>query len=59
MMLSYLSDQPWHNRLRRVMLNTSSAQGLYRRFAFGDLANPTYIMEIHRPDIYLLNTDPT
>jgi GNAT superfamily N-acetyltransferase len=53
MMLSYLSDQPWYNRLRRVMLNTSSAQGLYRQFAFGDLANPTYIMEIHRPDIYL------
>jgi GNAT superfamily N-acetyltransferase len=53
MMLSYLFDQPWYNRLRRVMLNTSSAQGLYRRFAFGDLENPTYIMEIHRPDIYL------
>lgn len=53
MMLSYLTDQPWFNRLRRVMLNTSSAQGLYRRFAFRDLANPTYIMEIHRPDIYL------
>jgi len=55
MMLSYLSDQSWYQRLRRVMLNTSSAQGLYRQFSFGDLANPTYIMEIHRPDIYLPN----
>jgi GNAT superfamily N-acetyltransferase len=53
MMLSYLTEQPWYHRLRRVMLNTSSAQGLYRQFDFGDLKNPTYIMEIHRPDIYL------
>jgi GNAT superfamily N-acetyltransferase len=53
MMLSFLTDQPWYNRLRRVMLNTSSAQGLYRQFEFRDLKNPTYIMEIHRPDIYL------
>ena len=59
MMLSYLSDQPWYQRLRRVMLNTSSAQGLYRQFDFRDLKNPGYIMEIHRPDIYLSNTDPT
>jgi GNAT superfamily N-acetyltransferase len=59
MILSYLSDQPWYNRLRRVMLNTSSAQGLYRQFSFGDLANPSYIMEIHRPDIYVSLTDPT
>ena len=53
MMLSYLFDQPWYIRLRRVMLNTSSAQGLYRQFDFRDLENPSYIMEIHRPDIYL------
>lgn len=51
--LSYIGDQPWYGRLRRVMLNTSTAHGLYRQFAFGDLKNPSYIMEIHRPDIYL------
>jgi len=53
LMLSYLLDQPWYNRLRRVMLNTSDAQGLYRQFAFRDLKNPANILEIHRPDIYL------
>jgi len=53
MMLSYLFEKPWHNRLRRVMLNTSTAQGLYRQFSFGDLENPAYIMEIHKPDIHL------
>jgi GNAT superfamily N-acetyltransferase len=53
MLLSYLLDQPWYTRLRRVMLNTSSAQGLYRQFSFSDLKNPAFIMEIHRPDIYL------
>ena len=53
MMLSYLSDLPWYQRLRRVMLNTSDAQGLYRQFAFKDLKNPTNILEIDRPDIYL------
>ena len=51
--LSYIGYQPWYVRLRRVMLNTSTAHGLYRQFAFGDLKNPSYIMEIHRPDIYL------
>jgi GNAT superfamily N-acetyltransferase len=50
--LSYMGDQPWYNRLRRVMLNTSSAHELYRQFAFNDLKNPANVMEIHRPDIY-------
>jgi GNAT superfamily N-acetyltransferase len=53
MMLSYLFDQPWYNRLRRVMLNTSDAQGLYRQFGFRDLANPAGILEIFRPDVHL------
>jgi GNAT superfamily N-acetyltransferase len=53
MILLYLMDLPWYNRLRRVMLNTSSAQGLYRQFSFNDLANPKFVMEIHRPDVYL------
>src|SRR5579872_2953003 len=51
--LSFIGDQPWYNRLRRVMLNTSTAHELYRQFAFRDLKNPGYIMEIHRPEIYL------
>jgi hypothetical protein len=53
-MLSYLFDQSWYNRLRRVMLNTSDAQGLYRQFTFSELGNPAGILEIYRPDIHLM-----
>ena len=52
-MLSYIMEQPWSKRLRRTMLNTSDGHGLYRQFGFKELAYPTFIMEIHRPDIHL------
>ena len=52
-MLSYILEQPWSNRLRRKMLATSDAHGLYRQFQFKDAANPSNIMEIYQPDIYL------
>jgi N-acetylglutamate synthase-like GNAT family acetyltransferase len=52
-MLSYLTTQPWTQRLRRIMLNTSDAQGLYRQFEFKDLTNPTFILEVYRPNIHL------
>lgn len=38
--------------LRRFMLITQDAHGLYRQFGFGELANPSRVMEINRPDIY-------
>jgi GNAT superfamily N-acetyltransferase len=52
-MLSHISDQPWSKRLRRKMLNTSDAHGLYRQFQFKDLGNPSYILEVHNPGIHL------
>lgn len=52
-MVSYILEQPWAGRLRRIMLNTSSAHGLYRQFDFKDLTNPSYLLEIYRPDIHL------
>lgn len=51
--LSHILAQPWSKRLRRIMLNTSSAHGLYRQFEFKDLKNPSYIQEIYRPGIHL------
>ncbi len=39
--------------LRRFMLATRDAHGLYRQFAFDELANPSRMMEILRPDVYL------
>jgi GNAT superfamily N-acetyltransferase len=52
-MLSYILEQPWSKRLRRKMLNTSDAHGLYRQFQFTELAKPGNIMEIANPGIYL------
>lgn len=42
--------------LRRFMLVTQDAHGLYRQFGFGELANPSRVMEITRPDIYRQGT---
>lgn len=38
--------------LRRFMLATRDAHGLYRQFGFTDFANPSRIMEILAPDPY-------
>lgn len=52
-MLTHILEQPWSNRLRRKMLNTRDAHGLYRQFQFKDLANPSYLMEIYNPNAHL------
>jgi ribosomal protein S18 acetylase RimI-like enzyme len=39
--------------LRRWMLATRDAHGLYRRFGFTPLARPATFMERHDPDVYL------
>jgi len=38
--------------LRRFMLASSNARGLYQHFGFRQLANPDIMMEINAPDIY-------
>jgi GNAT superfamily N-acetyltransferase len=38
--------------LRRFMLATRDAQGLYRRFGFTAPKNPQLLMERHDPDVY-------
>jgi GNAT superfamily N-acetyltransferase len=40
--------------LRRFLLLTSDAHGLYRQFGFKELGNPSRFMEVHRQDIYRL-----
>ena len=52
-MLSFILEQPWSRRLRRKMLNTSDAHGLYRQFQFRELASPGNILEIFSPNIHL------
>lgn len=38
--------------LRRFMLGTWDAHGLYKQFGFGELADPSRMMEIFKPDMY-------
>ena len=38
--------------LRRFLLATKDAHGLYKQFGFTELANPARFMEIHKPDVY-------
>lgn len=52
-LLQHILEQPWSKRLRRKMLNTRDAHGLYRQFQFTDLAKPACILEIYHPDIHL------
>jgi GNAT superfamily N-acetyltransferase len=45
--------------LRRWLLVTRDAHALYRPHGFEPVAHPDRIMEIHRPDAYLLPGRPT
>jgi GNAT superfamily N-acetyltransferase len=42
-------------KLRRFLLATSDAHGLYSQFGFRALKSPDRFMEIHQPDIYKTN----
>jgi GNAT superfamily N-acetyltransferase len=42
--------------LRRIVLATRDAHGLYKQFGFQLLERPDRYMEIHHPDIYSKNT---
>lgn len=45
--------QPFVRGLRRLMLGTRDAHGLYAQYGFSAIKNPAAFMEIHRPDIYV------
>lgn len=51
-LLSYIVAQPEVTMMRRLILVTSDAHGLYRRFGFDALAAPDKYLECHRPTIY-------
>jgi GNAT superfamily N-acetyltransferase len=38
--------------LRRLLLATQDAHGIYAQFGFEPLAHPDYFMSIHKPDLY-------
>jgi GNAT superfamily N-acetyltransferase len=52
MMMQCIMELNWVKGLRRIVLATRDAHGLYRQFGFEALAIPDRFIEISRPDIY-------
>lgn len=51
-MVEHALGHPDLQGLRRLLLATRDAHGLYAKFGFKPLAAPDRMMEIHRPDAY-------
>lgn len=51
-LIAYIQARPELQGLRRFVLATKDAHGLYRQFGFTELASPAAMMEILRPDVY-------
>lgn len=51
-MMREIFELPALKALRRVLLATRTAHGLYEKVGFGPLARPEWFMEINRPEIY-------
>jgi GNAT superfamily N-acetyltransferase len=51
-LVAALLGHPELQGLRRLMLVTRDAHGLYRKFGFTPLAHPERLMELHRPGVY-------
>lgn len=51
-MVEALLGHPELEGLRRLVLVTRDAHGLYSKFGFTPLAKPALFMELHRPDVY-------
>lgn len=52
-LVAFVLGDPRLQGLRRFMLMTRDAHGLYERFGFRPMADPSRCMEIARPGIYL------
>lgn len=51
-LMQCIMDHPDLQGLRRWLLVTSNAHGLYQKFGFTALAKPQLFMERHDPDVY-------
>lgn len=51
-LISFITNYPSLQGLRRWMLATADAHGLYRQFGFSELNKPERMMEISRTNIY-------
>jgi GNAT superfamily N-acetyltransferase len=55
-LMECVSSHPELQGLRRWMLATSDAHGLYKQFGFAPLSKPHLFMERHDPDVYVRAT---
>ncbi len=51
-LMRFIAEHPDLQGLRRFILATKDAHGLYEQFGFTALNNPSIYMEILRPDVY-------
>ena len=51
-LMEFIMSCPDLQGLRRFMLATRDAHGLYQQFGFSEAANPARLMEILRPNVY-------
>jgi len=52
MLVRAVLEHPELQGLRRFILSTKDAHGLYAQFGFQPLAHPEDFMTIHKPDVY-------
>ena len=52
LLLRAILEHPELQGLRRFLLATQDAHGLYEQFGFQPLAHPEYFMTVHKPDVY-------
>lgn len=51
-LMNHIVRHPDLQGLRRMMLATRDAHGLYAKYGFTPLAAPDVMMEVHRPNVY-------
>jgi N-acetylglutamate synthase-like GNAT family acetyltransferase len=51
-LMQFIFAHPDLQGLRRFMLATNDAHGLYKQFGFTELSNPAHFMELHRQHVY-------
>jgi GNAT superfamily N-acetyltransferase len=59
LLIQTILDHPDLQGLRRFLLATKDAHGLYAKFGFEALSHPENYMTIHKPDVYLRSQGET
>lgn len=55
LLMKFVLEHPELQGLRKFLLGTADAHGLYKQFGFKELATPERMMEINKKDIYTKN----